>query len=238
MPIPKVIYQTWKTKSLHKNVTKILNKIQLLNPDYTMVLYDDADMDNFIKSNFDEYIYNCYLQLNIGASKADFWRYCVLYKNGGIYLDIDSSIIKPINEIIKPDDQCIITREGNNGYFNNWIMIFERNHPILLKTIMNCCYNIKNKTTNDVCFLTGPWGPFTKAVNETMIPLYNKNINNLYFESDKDLNNVFNNPANKIRCKFYGIDLKPYAKWKHMFCNDLYNSHVYWRNEKKIFTDK
>jgi mannosyltransferase OCH1-like enzyme len=174
MPIPKIIYQTWKTKNLHENCLQIKKNIQDLNPEYEMILYDDDDMKQFIKQNFDEYIYNCYLKLNIGAAKADFWRYCILYKNGGVYLDMDSIISHPLNELILEDDACIITREGNKGIFNNWIMMFEKNHPILLKTINNCCYNIMNKTTNDIVFLTGPQGPFTNAINEIMIPLYTK----------------------------------------------------------------
>jgi len=38
MPIPKVIYQTWKTKNLHENCIKIRDSIQKLNPEYEMIL--------------------------------------------------------------------------------------------------------------------------------------------------------------------------------------------------------
>ena len=237
MTIPKVIYQTWKTKNLHENCLQIKKNIQKLNPDYEIILYDDEDMDEFIKTNFDEYIYNCYSQLNVGASKADFWRYCVLYKHGGIYLDMDSNITNPLNELIKEDDQCIITREGNPGIFNNWIMIFEKGHPILAKTIYNCCYNIMNKTSNDVCYLTGPVGPFTYAINQTMIPLYGKNTH-LYFEKDEELNNILNNPNNKTRCRFYGVDMGIFATWKHKYTEDLYKNTVHWSDESKIFKEK
>ena len=39
--IPKVIYQTWVTKNLPKNVIEVRNKIQRLYPNYTMILFDD-----------------------------------------------------------------------------------------------------------------------------------------------------------------------------------------------------
>lgn len=34
----------------------------------------------------------------INAIYADMWRYIVLYKYGGIYLDIDMEFLKPIQE--------------------------------------------------------------------------------------------------------------------------------------------
>jgi len=235
MPIPKVIYQTWKTKNLHENCIKIRDAIQTLNPDYQIVLYDDAEIDLFIKANYNSDIYNCFLQLNVGASKADFWRYCVLYKNGGVYLDIDSNIVKPLDQLIQGYEQCIITRESNEGIFNNWIMIFEKEHPILLQTILNCCHNITNRTTNNILYLTGPAGPFTDAINQTMMPFYNKQ-SHLYFEDDNKLNEILNNPINPVRCKFYGVDMESFAKWKHEYTNDLYQGSLGWQNESVIFT--
>lgn len=237
MPIPKIIYQTWKTKKLSINCQLVRNNIQKLNPDYEMILYDDNDIDNFIKNNFDNFVYNCYSKLNVGAAKADLWRYCILYKYGGIYLDIDSEILKTLDDLIKEEDSCIITREGNKGFFNNWIMICEKEHPVLKKTIEKCCFNITNKTTNNICYLTGPHGPFTESINEIFIPLYNKElrIKNLYFEDDNDLNIIFSKTQPK--CRFYGIDMDKYASFKHNHVDELYEGSVYWRQETKIFKD-
>ena len=180
MPIPKVIYQTWKTKQLTENCARIRENIQHLNPDYTKILYDDNEMDAFIKTNFDEYTYNCYSKLYVGAARADFWRYCILYKNGGVYLDIDSNIYKSLDELIHGDEQCIITR--SNESFNNWIMIFEAGHPILLKTIQLCCENITKRTTNYVGKLTGP-EVLTDAINIILKPFYNKEVVSLMINS-------------------------------------------------------
>ena len=237
MPIPKIIYQTWKTKQLPETCAQIQENIQRLNPSYELVIYDDHDMDNFIRSNFDEYVFRCYSALNVGAAKADLWRYCILYKNGGVYLDIDSEILQPLDELIREEDQCIITREGNPGIFNNWIMIFEKEHPILLQTIRYCCHNIVHKTSQDICYLTGPAGPFTSAINDVFLPLYPKKPwrSNLYFESDENLNQILNLKSNTIRGRFYEIDMGKFAKWKHAFTGDLYKGYTYWRDEIQIF---
>lgn len=114
--IPKIIYQTWKTKNLDVKLQNIRNKIQNLNPTYEMKLFDDNDIEEWIKNTFnDTIIYNTYKKLKIGAGRADFWRYLILYQNGGIYLDIDSNINKPLDLLIQESDKAIISREKITG---------------------------------------------------------------------------------------------------------------------------
>ena len=91
--IPKIVYQTWKTKNLHPVIGNIINNMKAMNKDYIFELFDDNDMDTWVKNNCESYIYDAYNKLYVGAAKADLWRYLILYKNGGIYLDIDSLIL-------------------------------------------------------------------------------------------------------------------------------------------------
>ena len=52
----------------------------------------EGAIDDVFQVLDDETILKCYDSLNIGAAKADFWRYLILYKTGGIYIDVDSMI--------------------------------------------------------------------------------------------------------------------------------------------------
>ena len=92
--IPLNIYQTWHTKDLPKFMKKTVDNIIKNNPAFKHYLFDDNDCRNFIKDNFDVTVLNAFDSLIPGAYKADLWRYCVLYKNGGIYLDIK---YEPVN---------------------------------------------------------------------------------------------------------------------------------------------
>jgi mannosyltransferase OCH1-like enzyme len=65
-----------------------VNSIKTKNPDFIHHLFDDDDCRNFIKDNFPEDVLYAYDTLIPGAYKADLWCYCILYKKGGIYLDI------------------------------------------------------------------------------------------------------------------------------------------------------
>ena len=52
--IPKVIYQTWKTQNIHKNIHKLHNKMLKINSDYEHIIYTDDQMFDFVKSNYDK----------------------------------------------------------------------------------------------------------------------------------------------------------------------------------------
>jgi hypothetical protein len=231
MNIPKVIYQTWKTKDINPEVKQVINKMMMINKGYKHEFYDDNDIEIFLKENFPPNVYNCYSRINIGASKADFWRYCVLYKYGGVYIDIDSTLLKPIDDLLTPEVQCLVTREKNPGMFNNWIIACEKEHPIMRMAIDICCLNIYNGTATNAVELT------TRALNVSiqavMMPFYDK-ITSLYFENDQRLNMILNNPDNIVRCKFFGFDLNDYAIWKHEACDQLYSQQKHWTQETQL----
>lgn len=86
--IPLKIFQTWHTKNLPKNMHDCVEKLKEQNPEFEHHLYDDHDCREFIKKHFSEKVLHAYNSLIPGAYKADLWRYCVLYIEGGIYLDI------------------------------------------------------------------------------------------------------------------------------------------------------
>ena len=154
--IPKVVYQTWRTKELTPDIQEIIEENKKMCPNYQFVLYDNEECDQFIRENFDERVYKAYSKINpkYGACKADFWRYCILYKKGGIYLDIKNRFTKDLDKIIKDDDSCIldIPRKisiwrvyNNTPTYEQWLLIFEKNHPYL-KTIID---TITNRILNE-----------------------------------------------------------------------------------------
>ena len=61
--------------------------INKINPLFTHYVFSDNDRRLFIEQHFDTTVLHAYDSLIPGAYKADLWRYCVLYINGGIYLD-------------------------------------------------------------------------------------------------------------------------------------------------------
>jgi len=53
-----------------------------------------------------------------GAAKADIWRYAVLWAYGGAYIDDDSDIGSPLDNMVEADDTLIVAYE-KNGFDGN-----------------------------------------------------------------------------------------------------------------------
>ena len=233
--IPKLIHQTWTTTSLPAGVVEVVTRMKLNNSDYEFRLYDDRMIDDYICNEFSPWEYNAFSRLTIGASKADFWRYCILYKQGGIYLDMDAEIVGQLDDLIGDQDACLITREGNRPFFNNWIMATVPGHPLFKLAIEKCCQNIYSHFSSNICRLTGPHGPLTDSINE----LYGSRCHGLIYDTtDRDLDIIFNNnhPTDSIR--FYGVDMNGFARFKHDAAEDLYKEHKHWTRESDYGANK
>lgn len=188
--IPKIIHQTYHMKNLPEAIQINIDKIKNENPEWEYRLYDDDDIEKYIQFNYPTLL-PIYKKINpiYGAAKADFFRYLVTYKNGGVYLDIKSTLCKPLNEIIMQDDFFLLSHWQNdiespykgfgyypniknpNGEFQQWHITSVIGHPFLKAVIENVCQNIQDYNPifhesgrTGVLQLTGPIA-YTLAIN-------------------------------------------------------------------------
>jgi inositol phosphorylceramide mannosyltransferase catalytic subunit len=185
LKIPRKIIQTVPDKA---NISPLFQKnidyIKRLNPTWQHTLFDNAECKEYIQTHFPEYL-PYYLAINpkYGAARADFFRYVYMYVEGGVYLDIKSAMKYPLDEIIYPSDEFILThwygfdiigRPFENikkyGEFQQWHIICKQNHPALLEVIQRVIGKIqdyKKETVGvgktAVLHTTGPV-PYTEAI--------------------------------------------------------------------------
>lgn len=146
--IPKKIFQTWKTSSISENLHLITDTWKINNPDYEYFLYDDNMCRNFIAESFNKEVLDAYDKIKVAAYKADLWRYCILYKYGGFYADIDTLCMGKIDDFTSKNIDYIVPVDLNNGegkhcLFNSFIGTVPKN-PMLLQCIMQIVYNINH----------------------------------------------------------------------------------------------
>ena len=97
MSIPKVIHYCWFGKGkMPKLAKKCIKSWKKYCPDYEFVLHTE---DNF------DLTQNRYMREAYEAGKwafvSDYARLKIIYDNGGIYLDTDVELIKPIDDLVK-----------------------------------------------------------------------------------------------------------------------------------------
>ena len=87
------VHVTWKTRLLSESDRERLKSWELLNPGWSVKLYDDQDAAAWINSHTNVKVRSAYHQLTSGPAKADLFRYSILYKEGGAYVDVDCRCI-------------------------------------------------------------------------------------------------------------------------------------------------
>jgi len=163
--IDNTVYQTFKSPVLSRRHARKIRDFIRLNPDYSFEFFDDQRMQAYMEQEFPgRKILEVFNRIRIPASKADIWRYCILFKQGGVYCDIDSALGLPLRELIGPDSRELIAFESNTytsmadpaymaqpmpgppeaAHRNlsfpehpvlNWFLVFSQGHPILRSAI-------------------------------------------------------------------------------------------------------
>jgi mannosyltransferase OCH1-like enzyme len=141
--IPKIIWQTLKTNQVPVFIKSYADSWIEMNPEYEYRFHDDNDITNFLKNDFPEFIEG-YNNLKYGASKADLWRYLIIYKYGGVYADIDCACVKPLKEWIDRD-KSFITALGTNNDICQWLIISVPRNPIFLRAAEKTIANSRNQ---------------------------------------------------------------------------------------------
>ena len=205
--IPKNIYQLISDKNnMSKEFKKNIEYIKKLNTNWTHNLYDDKDIIEYIKKNYHQNILDVYNRINpkYGAARADFFRYLLMYNEGGVYLDIKSAMKVSLDKILKPDDEYILSHwecpsqynlvDSEYGELQQWHIICKPKHPFLKEVIDNVVKNIQNYDVNrdgvgkkGVLKVTGPIA-YTKSI----VPILSLHKYSIY-ETQLYIGLIYNN---------------------------------------------
>lgn len=157
--IPKIIHQTYSHAPIPERFQEAVENLKTLNPDWEYRFYDNQDRENYIASMFDEEMLRVYRSINpsYGAARADFFRYLVLYKEGGVYLDIKSTCKRPFSEVIWEEDEFIISNwPSDSDEFRD----FGYHHELV---------HIEGGEFQQWCIFASPNSVFLKAVIEGIV---------------------------------------------------------------------
>lgn len=127
--ISKIIHQIWVGPNpLPETYVPLIEKIKAIHPDWEHHLWTE---DNLPKEAIRDEWRN---KLRMPAERSDLLRLDLLYKLGGIYLDIDFDLHKPLDPILEMAP--IVVCDLKPGRINNAFIAAVPAHPIVHKMIM------------------------------------------------------------------------------------------------------
>jgi hypothetical protein len=181
--IPKVIYQVYTNPALTPVLEENIRSIKAMNPGWEHKLFAEADIEDFIRTAYGDAVLDYYyrIQPEYLVARIDLFKYLLMYKQGGVYLDIKSSTDKPLDEVLRADDVFLLSRwpAGASQYqgwgkhrklkriggheFQQWHIIAAPGHPFLRAVVEAIFDNIErynpvlhNTGKDGVVRLTGP----------------------------------------------------------------------------------
>jgi mannosyltransferase OCH1-like enzyme len=163
--IPKIIHQTWKSADLPYPLDMLANTWKELHPSWQYKVWTDDMNRDFIKEHFPEFLprYDSYPR---NIQRIDGFRYFLLLKEGGVYVDIDFECISCIEPLLE-DAQCVIGKEpplhcepfSRNMILCNAFMAAEAGNPFMQFVCQRVMEypSIEVKIPKDVLDTTGPF---------------------------------------------------------------------------------
>jgi len=143
LSIPRIIHQTWKhDKDLPKiesfeNMPDDFKESYISwkanHPTWQYIFWTDEMNRKLIEEDFPWFL-SYYDNFEYNIQRADAIRYFILYKYGGLYVDLDEKSTKPIDPILEEMNRDgyqlgFVKSATGNFTFSNWLMISSKENP-------------------------------------------------------------------------------------------------------------
>jgi len=191
--IPRRVHQTYfvePTSSEFPNMSRLVESWRQSGWDHKF--YNDTEARAFLLEHFPDEVVEAFDEIIPGAYKADLFRYCVLFIEGGVYADTDVLLETNLDAAVEDDVGFMIPYDEVSIAV---IQIF----CLLLKILIsqfNCTFICKpgTKTRKRMCLWNGfiasaPGHPFLAKAIETVV----NNVRNKFTSLDV-MNTLCPNP--------------------------------------------
>lgn len=153
----KKIWQTWIVNKIPPKAIKPYLSWNY-NKGWKRELKSDVDIHAYVKEYFPS-LYPIYMKLPFGVMRADIWRYCVTYREGGLYTDLDTTCLKLVDKWIPRNAQFVVSGEAGTQLFCQWTFYSAPKSYIMKRVIEIMQHRLRNKMkffNHMVHFYTGP----------------------------------------------------------------------------------
>ncbi len=154
--IPRILHQHFLSgeAAIPPAIRDIQKALRCRNPGWTYSFWDSARAETFIAGTYGPAVLERYLRIRpeYHAARSDLLRYLALYVEGGVYLDVKSTCLRPLDDAIRPEDRFLLMEWGVVGHeelagvpegeFVQWAIVTVPGHPFLREAILRVLRNI------------------------------------------------------------------------------------------------
>lgn len=188
--IPRRVFQAAKTRSVHPRHNRSLQAFRAHNRDLDFVLFNDDDCQTYMDEHWGDHpIHRVFKSALFPQMKADIFRYCIVFENGGYWVDFNKGFRGSITGLHGAESTGMISFESNPSMIFprqeaaslvadpvhlaiQWAFGFQQKHPILglaIERIVEIEPFFRSRTfvlpKNAILTMTGP-GLFTSALRD------------------------------------------------------------------------
>lgn len=141
-----------------------LAQLAAANPGWRQIILSDDEALEFVRQHYTPRHLEALARIDpaYGPARSDLLRYLVLYQIGGVYLDNKSGLKRPLDQILRPDDEYLVVQwdngpggaeehfgfhpeiaEVDGGEYINWVLCSRAGHPYLAAVIERVVENIE-----------------------------------------------------------------------------------------------
>ena len=149
---------------LSQEMRQNLQGLALANPGWRQMVFSDEEAERFVHEHYEPRYARALSRIDpaYGPARSDLMRYLIMYQLGGVYLDTKSGLDRPLDHILKPTDEFIISQWHNTpdgmhpgigmhpelmgvdgGEYQNWVIVSRPQHPFLQAVITQVVDNIE-----------------------------------------------------------------------------------------------
>jgi hypothetical protein len=158
--IPSRMFQTFETLVVPVNLKLAMDGWIKMYPHFSHYYYTSLESERFIASHFEPRVLQAYRDLYAGAFKADLWRVCQLYINGGMYVDAKMYSVTSLQPLLDTHD-LILAIDINPTMIYNAFMAVRPRHPLMKLIINKIVNNVEKRSYGNTTSALGITGPLT-----------------------------------------------------------------------------
>lgn len=149
------LIQYWDDPAMPDYIADLVATFDGRNPDMRHLLFNERTAGDFIAEHFGERHLAAFRACAVPAMQADYFRYCAVYKLGGLYADADFLCLRPLRGLLEDGNGHLF--EHPNGPVLNGLFAFRSpGHSLLAMAIEVATGNIECRSYASVAMATGP----------------------------------------------------------------------------------